>query len=226
MSATSRPRRVLFVHHDHCTDPGAVAARFSDHGFTVTTLQVIPEEHFEAPGIEVSYPSAEEFDAIVVMGAFWSAYDDDLIGSWLAPEMDLLREADDVGVPVLGICFGGQLLARTHGGRVYRAEEPEIGFIDIASDDPTLALPGRWFAWHYDRWELPPGAVEFARNDLASQGFTLRRNLGVQFHPELTSAVLTGWIDNGGREMLAERGRDADAEIAQAKEWEDRKSVV
>lgn len=214
-------KRVLIVQHDHCSPPGAVADRIRECGYEETLFQVVPEKDFENPGVDVEFPDVREFDALVVMGSYWSAWDDEMIGSWLAPEMQLLRDADTAGVPVLGICFGGQLLARTHGGSVGRAPEPEIGFVEVSSEREDMVPGGKWFAWHYDRWQVPPDAVEFARNDMASQGFVLRKNLAVQFHPELSSEMLTGWCDNGGREMLASLGRDADAEIAAAKEWDD-----
>lgn len=214
-------KRVLIVQHDHCSPPGAVADRFRECGYEETLFQVVPEKDFENPGVDVEFPDVREFDALVVMGSYWSAWDDEMIGSWLAPEMQLLRDADTAGVPVLGICFGGQLLARTHGGSVGRAPEPEIGFVEVSSEREDMVPGGKWFAWHYDRWQVPPDAVEFARNDMASQGSVLRKNLAVQFHPELSSEMLTGWCDNGGREMLASLGRDADAEIAAAKEWDD-----
>lgn len=214
-------QRVLIIQHDHCSPPGAVGERLRERGYETTLFQIVPEAAFDEPGVEVEFPSVSEFDALVVMGSYWSAWDDDLIGSWLRPEMQVLRDADAAGVPVLGICFGGQLLARTHGGSVARAPEPEIGFIDVASEREDLAPGGRWFAWHYDRWQLPPDAVEFARNAMASQGFVLRRNMAVQFHPELSSTMLAGWCDNGGRAMLASMGRDADDLIDEAREWDD-----
>jgi hypothetical protein len=58
---------------------------------------------------------------------------------------------------------------------------------------------------------MPPGAVEVARNAAASQAFLLRRNLAVQFHPEMTPGMLTGWLDNGGAAKAAQLGIDIDA---------------
>lgn len=214
-------QRVLIIQHDHVSPPGAVADRFRERGFGETLFQVVPEESFEAPGVDVEFPDPHGFDALVVMGSYWSAWDDDLIGSWLKPEMELLHQADAAGIPVLGICFGGQLMARTHDGSAARASEPEIGFVEVVSEREDLAPGGTWFAWHYDRWQVPPDAVEFARNAMASQGFTLRRNLAVQFHPELSSDMLSGWCASGGREMLASLDRDADALIDQARERDD-----
>ena len=57
---------------------------------------------------------------------------------------------------------------------------------------------------------MPPGAREVARNAVASQAFVLRRNLAVQFHPELTAAGLQGWLENGGRAGAIADGQDPD----------------
>ena len=91
----------------------------------------------------------------MALGASWSAYDASL-HSWLLPELQLLRDAHEAQVPVLGVCFGGQLLAAAHGGSVARSAHPEIGWYDVESDD-DLVPAGRWFQWHYDRWQLPGG---------------------------------------------------------------------
>ena len=67
---------------------------------------------------------------------------------------------------------------------------------------------GPWFQWHFDRWVMPPGAREVARSEVSPQAFVLRRNLAVQFHPELTSGMLHGWLDNGGDAQATKHGCD------------------
>lgn len=200
--------RALFLQHDHLSPPGPVAERFAHRGYAIDEAVVVSPEDFHAPNKPFDFPDPREFDALVVMGAPWGAWDDETIGSWLLPEIEWLREADDLGVPVFGICFGGQLLARAHGGSVARAPRPEIGWTSIWTQEPELVGPGPWFEWHYDRWQVPPGARELARNSMASQAFVLRRNLGVQFHPELTAAGLQGWLENGGRAGVVADGQD------------------
>ena len=170
--------RALFLQHDHLSPPGPVAERFAHRGYAIDEAVVVSPENFHAPNKPFDFPDPREFDALVVMGAPWGAWDDETIGSWLLPEIEWLREADDLGVPVFGICFGGQLLARAHGGSVARAPRPEIGWTSIWTQEPELVGPGPWFQWHYDRWQVPPGARELARNSMASQAFVLRRNLG------------------------------------------------
>ncbi len=206
--------RVLFVQQDHVSPPGPVGEAFAERGYDVVEFLVVPEASFGTPGVRVDFPDPADFDAVVPMGAPWSVYDTATIGTWIGAELDLLRRADELGVPVLGLCFGGQALAAAHGGAVVRAARPELGWLHVDTDDPTLVEPGPWFEWHSDSWLLPPGATELARTEAASQAFVLRRNLAVQFHPELTHDQLAGWLGNGGAGYLAAQGIDAEALLA------------
>lgn len=201
--------RALIIQHDHVSPPGPIGDRLADHGYDVELQQLLTMEQIANPSIHVDFPSATDYDLILPMGAIFSVYDHDRIGTWVKPELDLLREADAAGVPVLGICFGGQLLADAHGGAVVRSENPEIGWTTVESDDPAVVSSGPWFEWHYDKWVLPPGATEIARNANASQAFVLRRNLAVQFHPELTTVTLEGWLGFDGLAEVNRMGLDA-----------------
>jgi GMP synthase-like glutamine amidotransferase len=106
----------------------------------------------------------------------------------------MMRDAADAGVPILGVCFGGQLLSAAFGGTVTRSATPEIGWYDVASDREDLVPSGAWFQWHFDTWTLPPGATEIARTSTASQAFVLGKALALQFHPELDRALLELWL--------------------------------
>ena len=210
--------RLLQIAHDHVSPAGAVADQFVQRGYEITELLVVPAERFHAPGVEIAFPDPGDYDAVMLLGAPWSAYAAE-VACWVEPELELLRRADAAGVPVLGICFGGQLLAAAHGGRVHISPVPEIGWHQVDADEPALA--GAWFQWHYDRWVTPPDAVEVARNAAACQAFVLRRNLALQFHPEVDAASLKGWLEYGGdREALAV-GLDPDALLAQTEAIQD-----
>lgn len=211
--------RALIVAHDHVSPAGPVEDRLRARGYQIEHHLVVPEDRYDAPDVDAAFPSFAEYDAVVVLGAPWSVYDEATVGSWVKPELEELRSADEAGVPVLGICFGGQLLAETHGGSVELAVRPEIGWYDVTSDDPALA--GTWFEWHFDRWTTPPGATLLASNETSPQAFRLRRNLAVQFHPELTSASLQGWLDNGGVENARGAGFDPDELIARTAELDE-----
>ncbi|MFM9878614.1 MAG: type 1 glutamine amidotransferase [Rhodoglobus sp.] len=207
--------RALFVQHDHVSPLGPVGERFAHHGFDIDTLLVVPEERFASPDVSVQFPDAADYDVIVPLGSPWGAWDDACIGSWLLPELEWVRSAVEGTTPVLGICFGGQLIARALGGSVARAPRSEIGWTAIFSDRPEIVGEGPWFQFHYDRWVVPPGATEIARTPSASQAFTLNRSLAVQFHPELDAAALQGWLDWGGAAQVEADGQDPTVMVAQ-----------
>ena len=200
--------KVLFVQHDHVSPTGPVGERFRERGFETQEILVVPEDQFGEPNVTFSFPDLNDYDVIVPLGAPWGAWDDACIGNWLTPEIEWIRAAVSSGKPVLGICFGGQLIARAMGGSVAPAPKSEIGWTSIWSERPDLVSNGPWFQFHYDRWQLPPGANEIARNPLASQAFLINNSLAVQFHPELNAAGLKGWLDWGGDKKVLEDGQD------------------
>jgi GMP synthase-like glutamine amidotransferase len=207
--------RVLLIQHDHICTPGYVGERLTDRGLDLVLHQVVREDRFLSPDVEIEFPDPTDFDAIVPMGAPWSVYDHQAIGTWVPAELKMLRAAHDHQVPVLGICFGGQMLAEAHGGSVSRSAAPEIGWVEVDSDDESLVLSGLWFQWHYDQWQLPNTAQEVARNPSSSQAFVLGRNLAVQFHPEMTSEILASWIATGGAEEITRFGIKLDDLVRQ-----------
>lgn len=214
--------RVLFLQHDHLSPPGPVGDGFADRGYDIAELLVVGEEYYYEPNQPFAFPDPTDYDVLVPMGSPWGAWEDDRIGNWLLPELQWLRDADSAGVPVLGLCFGGQILARAHGGSVQRAPDCEIGWTSIWTDEPDLVESGPWFEFHYDRWSLPPGAREIARTPRASQAFVLRRNLALQFHPEVTAEALASWFETDGRTLIAKDGQDPDLLLAFTKAEENR----
>ncbi len=203
--------RALFVQQDHVSPVGPVGAQLEVRGYAVEEFVVVPESSFHEPNVPAVFPDPQDFDVIVPMGAPWSVYDHVTIGEWVLEEITFLRSAHEAGVPILGICFGGQALATALGGAVERAPEAEVGWYEIESDRPDLVEPGPWFQWHHDRWVAPPGAAVIARTAQAQQAYTIGRSMGVQFHPELTPDELQGWFDNGGTVYLDAHGLDAGA---------------
>ncbi|MGH3165600.1 MAG: type 1 glutamine amidotransferase, partial [Trebonia sp.] len=148
---------------------------------------VVPRERYHSPDVTVTFPGPLGYDAIVAFGAAWAVYDEEAIGTWIHDEIAFTRAAIAGGVPFLGICFGGQMLATALGGSAARAPEPEIGWHTIeTSAAKGLIDPGPWFQWHIDRFTVPDGVTVVARTSRASQAFVSGRCLGVQFHPELT----------------------------------------
>lgn len=185
-------RQVLFLRNDPTAPEALLGEVFAESGFDVGTFDVVPAHRPDDPVVEVSLPEPTGYDVIVPLGARWAAYDDTV--PWIAAEMDMLRRALAAGGGVLGVCFGGQLLARALGGEVTRSPDPEIGWHEVHSDDPALVPGGPWFQWHFDRFAPPPGTT-VARNARAVQAFARGRALGLQFHPEVDGALVEQWID-------------------------------
>jgi GMP synthase-like glutamine amidotransferase len=209
--------RVLFVKQDHASPSGLVGDAFASLGWDVSELIVVPESRYHSPDVQVAFPSAGSWDAVVFYGAPWSVYDTATIGAWIGDEIAFARSAISLGVPALGICFGGQMLAAAIGGSVSSAPAPEIGWISVSTAAPDLIEPGPWFAWHFDRFTLPSGVDVLARTCLANQAFSVGRALGLQFHPEVNEEVLESWLAAGGEAELAEVGVDATALLTQTR---------
>jgi GMP synthase (glutamine-hydrolysing) len=149
--------------------------------------------------------SLDGYSALIVMGGPQSA-NDPLPG--LAAEIDLISQAIQAHVPVLGICLGAQLIAKALGALVYPNAVKEIGwapvfFTEAAQRDPVLsglASPTTFFHWHGETFDLPRAGLPDAAEHLAysaqcrQQAFRYGRNVyGIQFHPEITPEMIVDW---------------------------------
>jgi GMP synthase-like glutamine amidotransferase len=193
--------RVLVLRHHEEDSPGLVGDAFAARGATVET-HLYPDQG--------PFPDLGGYDHLVVLGSSASVYE---TKDWIAAEIDWLR---GVPVPVLGICFGAQLLSASFGGSVEPAPAYEIGWVcvepvpPVSPSDPEIDR-GPWFQFHGDRCVLPASAHLLALNDVGVQAFAVGRHLGVQFHPELDTAQLERWLENGGREVAIHVGKDPDS---------------
>ena len=183
MSGANGTFRALIVEHERATPGGLVYDWLDDYDAQVEELRIDVDEREVDP---------TEFDLIVPLGSEFAAYDDSV--PWIEREKRLLERAAAADVPVLGICFGGQLLARVLGGSCFRAEGSEIGWLPVRTHDPELVPEGPWFQWHFDTFTAPEGATVLAETNLGPQAFVIGRSLGVQFHPEVTPAIMEDWV--------------------------------
>jgi GMP synthase-like glutamine amidotransferase len=195
--------RVLVVRHHDVDSAGFIGEAFEARGARLTT-HLFPDDG--------PLPAMGGIDHVVILGAISSVNDAD---KWIAEELDWLRQADTLGLPILGICFGAQALCVISGGRVEPAPRKEIGWFTTESQDPQRVPPGPWLEFHSDHCLPPDTATVLARNDLCVQAFTIGRHLAVQFHPEVDGAQLKRWLDGGARAEAIREGIDPDALLAQ-----------
>lgn len=144
------------------------------------------------------------YDGILVLGGPMGAHDDDRHPA-LADQAALIGRAAADGLPLLGICLGGQLMARAAGARVGRAETPEIGFVQLdplpaAADDPLfgpLGAPPPIMELHFDTFATPETATRLlASADCANQAFRWGPGqYALQFHPEVDAGIIATWLE-------------------------------
>jgi GMP synthase (glutamine-hydrolysing) len=175
---------------------------------------------FERMGIEVQtwFPRDEvqpagPWRAVIVLGSETNP-DEDSYEPWIGAVRGEVRGALALGLPVMGICFGAQIVAQESGGKVVRMSRPEIGWVPIqpaagGADDPlfeAMPLDGtRMLAWHRYRIEPPKGAVRLAQKTECEQAFRLADApvWAVQFHFEADAQIAAAWIDDSIEQLSA-----------------------
>jgi len=145
--------KVLFLVNEHLATEALLGDAFTESGFDVDTFEVVPAERIDSPAGEVTFPDPTGYDVIVPLGARWPVYDEALQRTWVGAETQLMRDAADAGVALLGVCFGGQLLAQAFGGSVARSTVPEIGWHEVETDRSEERRVGkecrsRWSPYH------------------------------------------------------------------------------
>ncbi len=201
-------RQALVIAHEADGPGGQVTVRLQQRGFAVDTHVVVNDP--KAPNEASPFPSFDAYDLVAIMGSVKSLTDTAEIDTWINLELDLIRSAREKDQALLGVCFGGQLIAEALGGSVELAPKTEIGWYEIRSapgaNNPVG--PGPWMEWHHDRFTPPPEAEVLAETDDAVQLFSIGRMVGTQFHPEVDVAHVEEWLSTADDEYLATYGQD------------------
>ncbi len=160
---------------------------------------------------------ATVFAGICSLGGPMAAYEP---LPWIKPEIELLRGAVAAGVPVIGHCLGGQLLAKALGAEVTRNAVKEIGWGKLVITNPVMArewlgsTPAEFemFQWHGDTFSLPARATSFLESRwCGNQAFVVEHagvaHVAMQFHCEATPSIIRLWTgdDTWYEEVSAER---------------------
>lgn len=186
------PLRLLFVQNCPAEGIGAFACRLEE--------LAVPWEGVH-PYAGETLPPLDGCDAVIVGGTPVSVNEIDR-HDFLAAEACWLKEALDLGKPVLGICFGAQLLARLLGAGVRKNPVMEIGAYPVRltaaghSDPLFQGFPKAFpvFHWHGDTFDIPPWGLRLATGrDCPNQGFRMGSAVGLQFHLEVTAEEAGRW---------------------------------
>ena len=169
------------------------------------------------------FPDIESIDFLVVMGGPMSV-NDEAEYPWLAQEKDFIKQAIDLGIPVLGICLGAQLIADTMGAKVFPNTVKEIGWFPITAvnseTSSTFQFPKEIdvFHWHGETFSLPEGAVQIAKSQgCENQAFQLGSHvIGLQFHLETTPISAQALVSECRNELVAGEYIQSEAEILAA----------
>jgi GMP synthase-like glutamine amidotransferase len=148
---------VLLVQNTKVEGSGYLGELLENDGFNITSVNA---KHEKLP--------ESDFSLVVILGAPESANDD---LPYLQAEQKLIKNSVEKNIPVLGICLGSQLIAKTFGAKVYSGPKKEIGFYDdlkISNDSPLFSgfkNPFTVFHWHGDTFDLPENAVRLASSE-------------------------------------------------------------
>lgn len=152
-------------------------------------------------------PHASKMSGLVSLGGPMGA-NDEIDYPWIRDELHLMKHVFQAGLPIAGICLGGQMLARALGGKVATNPHPEIGWFEITVNeegalDPVMSAAGlspHFYQWHYDTFSPPPGAKLLAQSSIcAQQAFRVgEKAYGFQFHPEADYQLVDEWLQVEG----------------------------
>jgi GMP synthase-like glutamine amidotransferase len=185
--------RIVVFQHLVCEHPGIWRDFMREDGIEVATVELDAGDPI---------PSLDDADALLVFGGPMNV-DEEAQYPWLRRETEMIREAALGGKPILGVCLGGQLLAKALGAVVTQNPEPEVGLLDVdltedGASDPLFAewpRRARVVQWHSDTFALPQGAIHLASSPTCRhQAFRYgTRAYGLQFHPEVTPDMVLEW---------------------------------
>ncbi|HEY3328203.1 MAG TPA: type 1 glutamine amidotransferase [Novimethylophilus sp.] len=142
---------------------------------------------------------------------------------WVPPLLDLIRQFNHNGIPLLGHCLGGQLMSMALGGAVTDNKCKEVGWheVDVADEPQAREWFGHvrkftTFQWHYQTFSIPPGATRVLRNRYCeNQAFTLGPHIGFQCHIEMTAKMVKKWCESDEQEIAAAAGTPSVQSVAQ-----------
>lgn len=183
---------VLVISHVTCEHPGYLCEFLDQRNVHYKKLHI--EHGATVPG------QLDNVAGLAFLGAPVSVNDP---LTWIDDEITLIKLALETSIPMLGICFGAQLMAKAMGGEVCSAPSMQIGWHPVTLTQQgksilrSAGVPDHFvtFEWHGDTFSIPHGAVSlFGGECIEHQGFLYKNGLAVQFHPEITETMVHKWL--------------------------------
>jgi len=180
---------VLLLQNTKIEGPGYLRELLENDGFKITSINTKHDQLIE-----------KYYSLVVILGAPESANDD---LPYLKAEQQLIRNYVEKKTPILGICLGSQLIAKTFGAKIYPGSRKEIGFyndLKISGDSKLFSgfkNPFTVFHWHGDTFDLPADAIRLVSSEhYLNQAFQYKSAVGLQFHLEINEVMVNLWLDN------------------------------
>lgn len=206
--SVSRP--ILIILHQETSSPGRVGHVLRQMGHRLDIRR--------PPLGDILPDRLDDYAGVIVFGGPMSANDND---AWLLDELKLIERAIMQRAPYLGLCLGAQMLCRVLNTRVYQHPDGqvEIGYYPVwpteSGNDLSKAIGADWprfvYHWHREGFDLPRDAVSLAEGStFPLQAYRYRQStFGLQFHPEVTYAMMCRWTVNAYDRMHHPGSREA-----------------
>ena len=204
--------RAHYLQHVPFEGLGSIKPWLLDAGYEISCSALYRSDKF---------PDLGTVDLIIVLGGPMSVNDEGEF-PWLIEEKRFIRDAIEDGKPVLGICLGAQLIAKSLGAHVYRNHCKEIGWFPVhgihrSGSSRIFPFPStiEVFHWHGETFDLLPDAFLLARSEACqNQAFQIgRKVIGLQFHLETTPESARNLVSNCREELLPARYVQSEAAI-------------
>lgn len=137
---------------------------------------------------------------LIFMGGPMSVNDD---LPWIPESLSLIRQALELNMPVMGVCLGGQLMAKALGATITRNLNPEFGWLPVSAAQEKHKwmndIPAKFdaFHWHGETFSLPDGATRIMSSDACNnQGFIIGNSIAMQCHIEMNEELVRDWAKN------------------------------
>jgi GMP synthase (glutamine-hydrolysing) len=212
--------KILVVVHDIDDHLNEMANPIAEAGILMDTWDV-QNDSVGRPDLE----KLEQYSGVISLGAHAGVLEEEK-HAWMSHERKIMQWALETETPMLGLCFGSQLLASAAGGRIYKAETGEFAWTKVnmlpeAAHDPVLGVLGETadaFQFHYDTFDLPKDAVLLGESDGTIEAFRVGSSAwATQFHPEVGLSQQLAWLSTYRGAFLRE-GIDIDEQIAKSHE--------